>query len=206
LHLLNCLRAAAAQGHAIATSEGAAMLQLLHFVHAAAADRSPPHERAHSSSRLMHSPTSPSITTPFNMWMMGYGAYKFQLLLLLPPLPLGTGLGLGLGLGLMLLLLPPLANMLFVTGTKPSTAMHAAMTRMNMSASVTCRRYEHAATNAAAELMSIVLLHLGKAPRRMAKNLSAPSSSCYRSSHSINAIVSSCYQSSRAFVCTKMPT
>jgi hypothetical protein len=87
----------------------------------------------------------PSITTPFNMWMMGYGAYKFQLLLLLPPLPLGSGLGLGLGLGLMPLppspplLLLPLANMLLVMGMNPSSVMHAAITRMNMSASVACK-------------------------------------------------------------------
>jgi hypothetical protein len=75
---------------------------------------------------------------------MGYGAYKFQLLLLLPLPPLGSGLGLGLGLGLtllppLLLLLPPLVNMLLVTGMNPSTVMHAAMTRMNISASVACK-------------------------------------------------------------------
>jgi hypothetical protein len=106
---------------------------------------SPPHERAQNSSKLMHSPTSPSITTPFSMWITGYGAFTFQLplLLLLPLPPLGSGLGLGLmplpPLPLLLLLLLPLPNMLFVTGMKPSTAMQADITSTNISARVACR-------------------------------------------------------------------
>jgi hypothetical protein len=100
---------------------------------------SPPQDLAHSSSRLIHKPTSPSITTPFSIWMIGYGTSTFQPLLLLLPPPLGSGLGVGLGLiPLPPLLLLPLPKMLFVMGMKPSTVMHAAMTSTNMRARVAC--------------------------------------------------------------------
>jgi hypothetical protein len=54
----------------------------------------------------------------------------------MPPLPL------------LLLLLAPLVNMLLVTGMNPSTVMHAAITKMNMRASVTCKHRLNMATAA----------------------------------------------------------